>query len=129
MTASRSPLTPPKPQAGTRKGNGAIVMAGVDGRTSQARRFKEVLSMLVQDMGGDPTEAQKAIAARAATLAVWCEQSEVAYAQGEGFDVASYTTASNAMRRLLTDLGLERRAQDVTPDLGTYLARKRAANV
>jgi len=128
MTAFSKPLTPPKPQAGTRKGNGSIVLAGVDGRTSQARRFKEILAMLVQDIGGDPSEAQKAIAARAATLAVWCEQTEVAYAQGGLFDVATYTTASNAMRRLLTDIGLERRAKDMTPDLPTYLERKRAAH-
>jgi len=128
MSATRTPLTPPKPQAGTRKGNGQIVLAGVDGRTGQARRFKEILATLVQDMGGDPSEAEKAIACRAATLALWCEETEVGYAQGGDFDVLTYATASNAMRRLLADLGLQRRAKDISPSLPDYLARKRASH-
>ena len=40
-----------------------------------------------QDLGGDATEGQKAIAARAATLGVWCEAAEVAYVQGVALDV------------------------------------------
>lgn len=116
------------PQAGTRKGNGAVMLSGVDGRTTQARRFKEIFANLAQDIGGDPSEAQKAIAARAATLAVWCEQAEVEFASGGELDVATYSTVSNAMRRLLSDLGLERRAKDVTPDLASYIAAKDRAD-
>ena len=41
---------------------------------------------------------------------------------GRGF--ASFTTAANSLRRLLADLGLERRAKDITPSLSTYLDRK-----
>jgi len=126
LSEVRSQLAPPKPQAGTRKGNGAVMLAGVDGRTTQARRFKEIFTNIAQDMGGDPTEAQKAIAARAATLAVWCEQAEVEFASGGELDVATYSTVSNAMRRLLTDLGLERRSRDVTPSLSDYIAAKGA---
>ena len=87
MTAQSKPLVPPKPQAGTRKGSEAVVLNSVDGRTTQARGFKEILSMLLQDLGGDATEGQKAIAARAATLGVWCEAAEVAYVQGVALDV------------------------------------------
>jgi hypothetical protein len=102
------------------------MLAGVDGRTTQARRFKEVFTNITQDLGGDPTEAQKAIAARAATLCVWCEAAEVEFASGGELDVATYSTVSNAMRRLLTDLGLERRSRDVTPSLSDYIAGKGA---
>jgi hypothetical protein len=121
-------IAPPKPQAGTRRGNGSSLLSGVDGRTLQARRFKEIFTNLAQDMGGDPTEAQKAIAARAATLAVWCEQAEAEFANGGELDVLAYATVSNAMRRLLSDLGLERRAKDVTPDLASYIAAKDRAD-
>lgn len=121
MTAPRTPLAPPKPQAGTRQGNGRVALAGVDGRSTSARRFKEIIATLSADLGGDLTEAQKAIAARAATLAVWCEQAETDFANGKDFDVATYSTTANAMRRLLADLGLERRARDVTPDLHQFL--------
>ena len=39
-------------------------------------------------------------------------------------DVQTYTTAVNALRRLLCDLGLERVARDVTPPLSDYLKAK-----
>ncbi len=127
MTAPRTPLAKPKPQAGTQMGNGRLVLTGVDGRTTAARRFKEIIATLSADLGGDLTEAQKAIAARAATLAVWCEQAETDFANGMAFDVQTYATSANAMRRLLADLGLERRSKDITPNLHQYL-KGRAAN-
>ena len=74
-----------------------------------------------------PTDFNKGInnIQRAAALAVWCEQAEAEQAQGSDFDVASYTTAANTMRRLLADVGLERRAKDVT-DLQTYIRQREA---
>ena len=117
---------PPPPEFRTRRGTGAVVLAGVDGRSMMARRFREITSGIESDMGGDLTEAQKHLCARAATLACWCEQREAELANGEQFDAGEYATISNALRRLLSDLGLERRARDVTPDLQTYLARKGA---
>lgn len=115
---------PPKAQFKTRRGNGAMMLEGVDGRSLMARRFREIATAIEADMGGDLTEAQRAIAARAVTLAIWAEDAEAALARGEEFDVATYATAANAMRRLLSDLGLERRAKDVTPALADYIAGK-----
>ena len=54
------------------------------------------------------------IAVRAATLCVWCEAADVEFASGGELDVATYSTVSNALRRLLSDLGLERRANRLT---------------
>ena len=91
-----------------------------------ARRFREITTGIEDDLGGDLTEAQRNILARAATLAVWAEEREAELARGEDFDAAQYATVANAMRRLLTDLGLHRAAKDVTPDLQTFI-RQRAA--
>lgn len=118
---------PPPPQFSTRRGTGAIVLAGVDGRSMMARRFREITAGIESDLGGDLTEAQKHITARAATLACWCEEREAELANGEQFDAAEYATITNTLRRLLADLGLERRARDVTPDLQTYLRQKAGA--
>lgn len=115
---------PPPPQFSTRKGTGAVALAGVDGRSMMARRFREITATIESDLGGDLTEAQKHLVARAATLAVWCEEREAELAQGQDFDAAQYATISNALRRLLADLGLERRAKDVTPSLQTYLRQR-----
>lgn len=73
-----------------------------------------------------PTEAQRHIMARAATLALWCEAEETKLADGSDFDAGAYATISNSLRRLLCDLGLERRARDITPSLSDYLAGKAA---
>jgi len=105
-------------------GTQGTILAGVDMRTSGGRRFKELCADLVDHLGDDPSAPQFAIIRRAAALAVWCEQAEAAQAQGEELDVAAYTTATNALRRLMADLGLERKARDVTPSLSEYLAGK-----
>ena len=119
---------PPPPQFSTRKGTGAIVLAGVDGRSMMARRFREITTGIETDLGGDLTEAQKHLVARAATLACWAEEREAELATGQDFDATQYATISNALRRLLSDLGLERRARDVTPDLHTYIKQKAQAD-
>jgi hypothetical protein len=95
----------------------------VDGRSAFARRYRDILAQLVSDLGGDPSEAQSLIARRAATLAVWSEQAEAQLASGVELDIGEFTTAVNALRRLLCDLGLERRMRDVT-SLATYLEAK-----
>lgn len=112
---------PPPPEFSTRRGTGAVVLAGVDGRSMMARRFREIVTGIESDLGGDITEAQKHLLARAATLAVWCEERESDLANGQDFDAVQYATISNALRRLLSDLGLHRVSKDVTPDLGDYI--------
>ncbi|MDM8167015.1 hypothetical protein [Roseovarius sp.] len=117
---------PPPPEFSTRRGSGAIVLAGVDGRSMMARRFREIVTGFEDDLGGDLTEAQRQVIARAATLAVWCEDRETELARGETFDAGQYATIANCLRRLLADLGLERRARDITPQLSDYLKSKQA---
>jgi hypothetical protein len=112
---------PPPPEFSTRRGTGAVVLAGVDGRSLMARRFREITSGVENDLGGDLTEAQRQLLARAATLSCWCEDRETELAKGEQFDAAEYATISNALRRLLADLGLKREARDVTPALSDYI--------
>jgi hypothetical protein len=127
MPETSRQMSKPKPQGATRMGTQGTILQGVDMRTHGGRRFKELCADLVDHLCRPPTAPQLAIIRRAAALAVWCEQAEAEQAQGADFDVASYTTAANTMRRLLSDLGLERRARDVTPSLHDYIAG-RAAN-
>lgn len=82
------------------------------------------MSELVSDIGGDPSGAQTAIIRRACTLIVTCEQAEAELLAGSKLEVAEFVTATNALRRLLVDLGLERRARDVTPSLAAYVASR-----
>jgi hypothetical protein len=100
------------------------LLPGVDGRSVAMRRYKEVFAALISDMGGDPSAAKEIIARRSATLAVWCEQAESDMANGLKIDIGEFTTATNALRRLLADIGLERKARDITPTLDSYLRGK-----
>jgi hypothetical protein len=115
---------PPPPQFRTKKGTGAVVLTGVDGRSLMARRFREISAAMAADLGNDLTEAQRHLIARAATLICWSEEREAELARGEEFDVALYSTVTNTLRRLLDTLGIERRPRDVTPSLHDYLARR-----
>lgn len=103
--------------------NGSAVL-NADGRSATARRYRDVLNELISDLGGDPSGAQTAIARRASALCVVCEQAEAEMVAGGILDLAEFTTAANSLRRLLSDLGLERRAKDITPSLASYYSAK-----
>ncbi|WP_202354062.1 hypothetical protein [Mesorhizobium sp. 113-3-3] len=111
-----------KPQGRSRIGNGKDLLPGVNGRSSIMRRYREIYGQLVSDMGGDPSEAKSIIAKRSTTLAIWCEEAEASMANGGDIDISEFTTATNALRRLLADIGLERRARDITPSLADIIA-------
>ena len=128
MTRTSPNISKPKPQGATRIGTQGTILQGVDMRTHGGRRFKELCADLIDHLCESPTAPQLAIIRRAAALAVWCEQAEAEQAQGGDFDVASYTTAANTMRRLLAALGLERRTKDIPPDLHSYRAPKAQAD-
>lgn len=113
-----------KPKARTRVTNGRELLPGVDGRSLWARRFRDVLALHLSDLGGDEacSEAEKAIARRAACLIVELEQMEVRFATGdapEGEETSGnmldrYQRCANTLRRLLESLGLARRPKDIT---------------
>ena len=126
MPITSHKIAQPKPQGATRIGTQGALLQGVDMRTHGGRRFKELCADLVHHLCDDPTAPQLAIIRRAAALAVWCEQAEAAQAQGAELDIAAYSTASNTLRRLLADLGIERRQKDVTT-LASYIASKASA--
>jgi hypothetical protein len=117
-----------RPTARSRVSNGKdLFLDGVDGRSTLARRYRDILAQFVSDLGGDPSEAQSIIARRATTLACWCEQQEAKAAAGESLNIAEFATATNTLRRLLNDLGLERRMRDITPSIDSYLAKPEAS--
>ena len=55
---------------------------------------------------------------------MWCEQAEAEAAAGQPLNIGEYATATNTLRRLLQDIGLERRMRDITPNISDYLEAK-----
>ena len=125
LSEPHSEVVKPKSRARSRVSNGSsMFLDDIDGRSALARRYRDILADLISDMGGDVSAAKMMICRRAATISVWCEQAEAEMAAGEEIDIAEFGTAANALRRLLADLGLERKAKDITPDLAGYLRSK-----
>ena len=116
MSTTSTEVATPPPTARSAVANGSrLWIDSVDGRSAEARRFRDVLGDLVQHLGGDDaiTEPQRHLARRAAALVTWCERAEISLAKGNDMDVGQYVTASNSLRRLLADIGIERQPRDM----------------
>ena len=57
-------IGPVKPQFRSRIGNGNAILPDVDGRSGVMRRYKEILTQIVSDIGGDLSEAENIIVRR-----------------------------------------------------------------
>ena len=130
MPATRTAAAPKPPTTRSRVSNGRELVAGCDGRSAQARRYRDLMAEMISDLGGPDglSEGQRQLVRRAAGLSVQAEAVEAAIIGGEDIDLGQYVTASNCLRRVLESLGLRRVAKDVTPDLASYL-RARAEDV
>jgi hypothetical protein len=117
----RDALTPKKPSARSRVGNGKALLSQVDLRGVAYREYCDIASDLATHMGGDPTAVERALLEEAAGMIVWCRQARGALLRGEAFDVGTYAKAVNCLRRLLDDIGQERRMKDVTPSISAYV--------
>ena len=72
---ARRALDPKKPRARSKVGNGKMLLAGVDLRSSLYREFQDVAADLAHHMGGDPTAVEAALIEEAAGLILWCTRS------------------------------------------------------
>jgi hypothetical protein len=89
-----------------------------------SRRFHDLVVGHIGDMGGRDrlSEAQLALAKRAAGLECELERIEGRMSRGEEVDLDRYGRAASHLRRLLESLGLERKPRNVGPSLGDLLA-------
>jgi hypothetical protein len=91
-------VTTVSPTTRSRLINGSeLFLAAVDGRSREARRYRDVFAGLVAHLGGEDHAgvARLHLAKRATALVVWCELAEAALATGSDLDVATFTTATN----------------------------------
>jgi len=108
--------------------NGSVLLSGVDGRSIWARRFRDLIEMHVEDLGGNDavSAAERSIIRRASALTVELERMESRFAlDGEASPEALdlYSRTAGNLRRLLEAVGLQRRANEVMT-LDAYLANK-----
>jgi len=99
---------------------------GLDGRSQVARRFRDLVEGMGNDLGGSDhlSEGQRQLIRRAATLSIMSESVEADFIRNLAFDSEAYGVLCDRLGRCLGRLGLERKPRDVTPDLKSYLEAK-----
>ena len=128
MTSDQN--APRKPSRRSKAGNGnTLFVDDVDGRTVVARRYKDILSAVIEDQGGadNVSEVTLHLARRFAGLAVQAEALEAALARGESISLADHSQLASTLTRLATRLGVGRKAREIVPTIEGYVAAKREA--
>ena len=105
-----------KPTARSRVTNGKELLANIDGRSTEARRYRDLCFSFADDCGGAATltEVQRALVRQAAALTVQSEKLQAAMIRGEDVSDEQMTRVANALGRTLNRLGIKRRAREVS---------------
>ena len=124
-----------KPAAGLRPptqrsriANGKDVLPGIDNRTLFARRYRDIMSAIVLDLGGleRMSEAKLQLVRRFSAACCLAERLEAALANGEMINTAEHCLLSSTLHRLAGRIGLSRIPKTVMPTLADYLAKRDA---
>lgn len=116
MTAPQHTPEANKKKARSKVGNGsALFPKDVDGRSSMARRMRDLIEDYSEQVGGDPSPAMMAVIRNAATLSALLEEAQADIILGKEVDDELFLKRCAMLSRLLGQLGLRRLARDVTP--------------
>jgi len=102
-------------------------LRGVNGNSLAARRFREIVGNLADDVGGPDkvSEPQKIAIRQIATMTMRIEALQAQVLTGEFVDDEELVRLSNAVARLLHRLGLKKRPERKL-SVPEYLARRDA---
>src|ERR1700730_15997115 len=92
------------PKCGLQRPEVFSTVAGLDGRTHTARRFRDLYEVLCNDLGGASglKEGQRQLVRRAATLSVMSEAMEADIVRDMPFDSDAYGTLCDRLGRCLS---------------------------
>jgi hypothetical protein len=104
--------------------NRTRLLDGVDGRSSGARRFRDLVESFANDFGGRKrlTETEMALVKQAAAATLRAEQLQAAIAKGEHVDSDEMIRLSGTIRRLLASV--TRKEDPKADNLADYIARR-----
>jgi hypothetical protein len=120
----KSACNPRHKKARSKITNHQGLLPGLDGRSSAARRFRDLIGAYIVDMGGldHCSEIKLGLLRRLAATTVQAELLEAQMVNGVAVDIGTLCTLASTTVRLSTRLGLERVQKDVGgPSLGDML--------
>lgn len=96
--------------------NEPLVIAGrkIDGRTTEARRFRSLAFDLAAQLQRNPTPAERALLLNAATLATLCERFTADMLEGKPVEDEPFRRNVAALSAVLIKLGMAAKSRDVT---------------
>lgn len=107
--------------------NGRRLLAGIDGNSALARRYRDLVEMLTEEAGGASlSEGQRLQVRNAATLQMHAEELTAAMVRGEAVDSEAITRAANGASRALAALAKTKPAErkPKAPGVAAYIASK-----
>jgi hypothetical protein len=109
--------------------NGSRLLQNVDGRSSSARRFRDLVRAYEAEAGGVLTEVERGLIKQAAGLTLRSEQMQSAIVRGEAIDNDALIRISGEARRILSSIVTRAaKRKPAPPTLADYLARRKAAD-
>lgn len=114
--------------------NESLVIAGrkIDGRTTDAKRFRALATDLAAQLQRNPTPAERLLLMNAATLAIMCERFTADMIEGKPVEEEPYRRNVTALSAVLIKLGMAMQSRDSTkkgrPALDGYGAAMIEAN-
>jgi hypothetical protein len=103
--------------------NGQELLPNVDGRSTVARRYRDIASAIMVDQGGPDrcSESRQQLIRRFAAAAVLAEQLEASLARGEKVDITEHALLVSTLVRVAQRIGIDRIPKMVVPTLNEYL--------
>ena len=94
------------------------LLPNLDGRSSAARRFRDLVAAFISDSAGieNVSEIRLNLIRRLAATVVAAETMEARMIDGENVDIATLCQLASTTVRISTRLGLDRRLREIVPD-------------
>src|SRR5262249_81067 len=129
LAPGRAKVGHPKDPQKSRLTNAPVLLANVDGRTTVARRYRDIATAIATDQGGADrlSETRLQLIRRFSAAACLAEQLESRLARGEEIGIQENSLLGSTMGRVAQGIGIDRRARNIMRSLSEYLTPQEAA--
>lgn len=131
MLLDRAAVAPPSLTNRSAVTNGTQLLPGIDGRSPDARRYRDLVANFAAELGGvgELSEAEMAIVRQAAAMTAQSERTQATMVNGGPVDAEQLTRLMNSQQRALRSLdAMKRRHMSRKPTgVAAYLATKAPA--